>query len=309
MEYWQTFPTLLSGHSAKRLGAVAIALLTLVQLAQGQCVHDYRSDKMQGIIVDQIALSGTRTVSSTELARITSAISGSCFGENSEDIKSAIADEFRQHGYFEIKVTNLSIEPSDPLALPKPVNITADVTEGSVYRLSDLQFSGNRIFPAQRLQSRFPIKVGDVFSTEKIRSGLDALRHLYGSEGYVDFQSMPTTELHSNQTVTLKLAITEGKQYRMGRLEVFGKLEESEPLETRWSLRQGSVFDAGYVQRFLDQNPSLLPSNFNELDDVRAIRDCRDSTVNVAIVLNTNLAPRQFATEVGCDKGEKSRKQ
>lgn len=239
---------------------------------------------MKGIKIDHVMLSGTQTLSSAEMSVITSSITGSCFDESDEDIESLIRDQFQERGYFGAKVKHIQLEPVDPLAIPKPVDLTAEVTEGPIYHLSKLVFSGTHAFSSEQLVAQFPVKTGDVFNTQRIRGGLNALRRLYGSEGYLDFQSVPATQLQSDQTVDLTLAVSEGQQYRMGKLQVLAQPEQRDALELRWSLREGAVYDAGYVTKFVDENKNLLPPGFNEWNGAVVERDCRDATVTVSII-------------------------
>ncbi len=293
---------LTSPKAMSRVQLAVLLLLTTIPALYGQCVQDYRSSKRGGILVEHVSLSGTQSVSSDEMAAITSGVTGSCFDEGGGEVGGLIRDEFQQRGYFQVKVTSVRVEAVDPLAIPKPVDVKADVVEGQIFRLSDVVFSGNRAFPTQRLRAQFPVRVGDAFNTSRIRSGLDALRHLYSSEGYLDFETVPETELHSDQTVTLKLTVTEGKQYRMGKLKIAAQPEQAEALEARWSLREGVTYDAGYLQKFVEDSKDLLPSGFNEWNGTVVERDCRDATVSVSIILDKRLIPSQRLEHVGCDK-------
>ena len=59
----------------------------------------------------------------------------------------------------------------------KAVDITLPVEEGQRYRLKEITFSGNKaVTNTAGLRALFKIKDGDVFDTEAIRKGLEALR-------------------------------------------------------------------------------------------------------------------------------------
>lgn len=292
----------LSGNGWRHTPGLFLILLLCVPVLRAQCVssQDYRSKKEGGIVISRVVLSGTRALSSDELAQIRAGIAGSCLDERDEDLSSLIEDQFRQHGYFDVKVANLKVEAMDPLAIPKTVEVKADIAEGPAYRLAAIDFSGNRVFPAARLAAKFPVKA--VFDTSTIRSGMDAIRDLYATEGYLDALAVPSTELHPNQTASLSIALSEGKQYRMGKLEVVGQSDHADAVQARWSLPQGAPFDASYLDRFVKENKDLLPSGFNPMNCVEVRRNCREATVAVFILLGEDLNSFQPPAETGCEK-------
>lgn len=72
-------------------------------------------------------------------------------------------------------MTTLKVKPVDALARPKPVRIEADVAEGVRFKIGGIMFEGNRATPAEQLLKSFPMKIGEFFSTGKVRSGLENL--------------------------------------------------------------------------------------------------------------------------------------
>jgi outer membrane translocation and assembly module TamA len=273
-----------------------------------QCIskQDHRSNKQHGIVVDHIVLNGTRSVNSTDMADITSHFVGSCFDDSADEMSERIREYLQQFGYFKASVHNLSIKAIDPLARPKPVSVEAQVNEGPQYRLSQLQIAGNHASTAQQLAAQFPIKPGDVFDTRKVRSGFDALLHLYDSEGYLDFDVAPDTQLHSNATVTLRLTIQEGKQYRMGSFDVFGSQDTASLLKTRWDLGEGQPFDTSYIDKFVQQNKTLLPAGFQPFQSIVVTRNCRKSTVAVYLVLDPGKLLSDAPRDTDCNEETKS---
>lgn len=294
----------LSGDCWRHTLGLFLILLLCVPVLRAQCVssQDYRSKKEGGIVISRAVLSGTRALSSDELAQIRAGISGSCLDDDGEDLSSLLEDQFRQRGYFDVKVANLKVDAIDPLAIPRTVEVKADIAEGPAYRLAAIDFSGNRVFPAARLAAEFPVKPGAVFDTSKIRSGQNAIRELYATEGYLDALAVPATELHSNQTASLKIALTEGKQYRMGKLQVVGQPDQAGAVQARWSLPEGAPFDESYLDRFAKEHKDLLPSGFNPINSVQVRRNCREATVAVFIFLGENLNSFQPPAETGCQK-------
>ena len=281
--------------------AASIVLLTIAMYPQCGSKQDYRLEKKGGIVVEHVELRGTRAMDSTQLGEVSGYFVGSCFNENAGEIGERIRDQFQQRGYYKAKVENVSIKARDPLALPKPVTVEAEVTEGPLYRLSRLDFVGNRAFTSEQLAAQFTLKTGDPFRTNTVRSGLAALRKLYGSQGYLDFKAIPMPEPNSEAAVALKISVEEGKQYRMGKLEIAGEKEKSDLLATKWSLPEGAPFDASYVDKFVDENKSLLPEGFQQRNSIRVVRNCRERTVAVYVALDKK-GSSEAVNEIGCDE-------
>lgn len=231
------------------------------------------------IVVESFVISGTQAVDSAELAEITNSMANSTFNDDAEELQERIRAQFQDRGYFQVEVQKLDIKVLDPLASPKPVRLEAQVSEGSLLRLSSIEFAGNHAVSTPELRAEFPIKVGDVFARSKITGGLESIRRLYSSRGFMDFTCVPDTKLDSG--LRLNIEVQEGPQYRMDQLEISGPVEVAEKLQTRWELSPGAVFNAGYVETFLEKNSSLLPADFTQSSGVELFRDCRDMTVSV----------------------------
>ena len=121
------------------------------------------------------------------------------------------------------------------------------------------------------------------------------MRDLYSSRGFLESFSLPDAKLDSSSTVKLNVDVHEGPQYRMDKLEILGPPEVAEKLQTRWKLAPGAIFDAAYVETFLEKNRSLLPENFNQRNGVELFTDCRDGTVSVHIHLTQD--PKHVALD------------
>lgn len=95
---------------------------------------------------------------------------------------------------------------------------------------------------------------GDIFSAEKIRRALDAMKQLYGSNGYIDFVVTPITDIADDHPcISLTIEIGQQEQFRFGKIEVFSSNPAIEPL-LRSKLHAGDVFNSQLIQSFLTEN-------------------------------------------------------
>jgi outer membrane protein assembly factor BamA len=263
--------------------------------------QDHRSNKNSGVVVSEFLISGTQTLSSDQLNRFRAKLIGACFDDDEKEVQEQVRALFQNAGYFEASLKSLRVKPVDPLGVPKPVALEADVQEGRLFRLGEIRFSGNHAVSSAKLRGVFPLRKGDLFAREKIAGGLDALRILYGKFGFIDLMMVPDTQNLSNATVRFTITTQEGEQYRMGKLQVLAKKEIADKLRARWQLPEGAVFDRTYIERFVRENRSLLPPEFTA-DTVQLSGDCPAATVEVRLPVDANEAALHPAgKKVACE--------
>jgi outer membrane translocation and assembly module TamA len=263
--------------------------------------EDHRSNKNSGVLVTDFVISGTQSLNSDDLNRIRGQMIGGCYDEDSDELQQYIRALFQNRGYFAVEVKGLNIKPLDTLGVPKPVVLDADVQEGRLFRLGEIQFSGNHAFSAAKLRNVFPLKKGALFERDKIAGGLDSLSNLYGKDGFLDLMSVPDTENVSSGTIRLSIAVEEGPQYRMGKLDVLAKKEIADKLHSAWQLPEGAVFDPSYIDHYVRANRSLFPSEFTR-DSVQVIRDCPAALVEVRLPIDiSEVASHPLPNSVNCE--------
>ena len=283
------------------LWALSSAFFLSVAFLHAECVNDYRSNKKAGILITDFTITGTQTIGATELARITSDLIGSCFDENSEELEERIRASFQERGYFATKVNSLGFKPRDPLGVPKPVTLEANISDGPQYKLADIMFVENHAFSSEKLRQQFPLKMGDLFERNKVASGLVSLRKLYGTQGFLDFTAIPDTKFASNATVNLNISIQEGTQYHMGKLDIVADKQVAARLYAEWKLAEGNVYDQSYIDQYLEANRDLLPG-FSRAN-VHRIQNCPDAVVELRLIIDpAEETSHSVPKSVPCEK-------
>lgn len=284
------------------LTPLCVVFLPLGAAARCAAHRDYRTDKNSGVVVADATITGTISLNSDELASITRASIGTCLDENSDDLAYFVKSLFQDRGYYSAKVNHLELKSGDPLANPKPVVIEAEVLEGSRYKLTKIQFIGNHAFTDAQLRSAFPMKNGEFFRRGKIAEGLEKLRELYVSDGFLDFATIVDDQALSDSTVVLTLKTAEGPQYHLGKLEIFAPAELADKLRAQWHMPEGAVFNRNYLADYARGNHALLPANFVP-QDMQVVRDCPNATVELRMLVDPILAASHPASrDVECEK-------
>ena len=70
----------------------------------------------------------------------------------------------------------------------------------------------------------------------------------------------------NNQTVSLKIDVREGPQFKMGRLITKGFQDTvTKSIMEKWALKPGQIYDSGYIEQFSKKEMSdILRSMFME---------------------------------------------
>jgi outer membrane protein insertion porin family len=104
-------------------------------------------------------------------------------------------------------------------------DITLPVEEGRLYKLHAMNFQGVKLFrtPEVLMKPLFGMTTGDVFSTEKLRKGIENMRKFYGKFGYIDFVPEPNFDIvPDSDQIDLTLTADEGKQFFIRRIDFSG---------------------------------------------------------------------------------------
>jgi len=171
---------------------------------------------------------------------------------------SKIREAYNDKGYFRAQ----TLEPSIkivlrggegwrlPLIKPNNLGIFADVKvpieEGRLYHLHAVNFVGVKVFrDPQVLIGFLHMRVGDTFSTEKFRKGLEDMRKYYGLLGYWDFAPEPQEEvIPDTDQIDLTITADEGKQFFVRRIEFSGNTTTRDKVIRReFQLDEGDIFN------------------------------------------------------------------
>lgn len=211
-------------------------------------------------------------------------------GEWSPARISGLADEaaertraaYQNEGYFKVVVTAQAVRvASDPLGR---YNLSVRVAHpGRQYRLGEIHISNAAVFSEVTLRDLFPIQSGEIFSREKVAKGLEEIRRLYDSQGYINYTGMPGTNIDdASHIIDLELNVDEGKQYRVGVIDVLGVDPESRAhVLDALAVKSGDIYTAASWQRSaLKFHGAALDQSLTGID--RALNH-QDQTVDVML--------------------------
>lgn len=137
------------------------------------------------------------------------------------EIGERIRQAMRSAGYFKAVVDEPKF--SFPTQGTEIANVTVKVNPGAQYRLGEIHFLRTTVFSPDQLRNVFSQRKGDLFNATKFSVGLEHLRKLYGTRGYVDMVATPVVITdESRHTIDLNLQVDEGQAYDFGKLYLDG---------------------------------------------------------------------------------------
>jgi outer membrane protein insertion porin family len=223
----------------------------------------------------------------------------------SEDLEVGVRGLYRDNGYFKVSVGEPVLENIDTesarLGVPlitgrshgKAVNITIPIQEGERFRMGTLKIVSSDpdkalTLKVDALKSAFPLKQGDIFSTEKVRKALETYGKIYGEYGFIDFTPEPDTEVDDvNKIINLTLRFDEQKQYFIHRIDFSGNTTTRDKV-----IRRQLVLDEGQLFNKRLWELSILRLNqldyFDKIEADKAAeikRNTKEGTVDINLKL------------------------
>jgi len=203
-------------------------------------------------------------------------------GEIGERIRQALGNV----GYFKAVVDepkfSFLAQPASRIA-----SVTVTVQPGVQYRLGEIRFQKATVFPAAQLRELFALRSGDLFSATKISVGLEDLRKLYATRGYVNMVANPVVMSdESRRSIDLVLEVDEGQPYDFGKLYLEGV--EPHPgagkaLLDSWKPLEGRRYNPVELQHWLLANHFDWKVSALASDSIRTTEDPESRVVNVTL--------------------------
>ncbi|MFN2412656.1 MAG: outer membrane protein assembly factor, partial [Pyrinomonadaceae bacterium] len=194
------------------------------------------------------------------------------------DLQRNVRSYMFSKGYFQARigdpeVVGLGVKRTDfiPLiTLPLPLisskddtlRIVVPVTEGKIFRVGELKVEGNSIFSEQQILGAIGLKTGEIADGKRLQDAVyEDLKKVYGNQGFVNYNAEfePVFKDNPNNPnegiVDISIAIDEGKQFTLRRLEFTGNtFTRDRVLRREFLLNEGDI----YNQRFLDISVARL---------------------------------------------------
>ncbi len=137
-----------------------------------------------------------------------------------EDV-DRLRDFYYGQGFLDHKITAQTEFNEDK----SRVDVIFVIEEGPLYYISGIVFTGETKYTAEQLRAKIKVREGDVYKKPKAEKDAKEIAQLYREQGYVDadVRQAPTFPPEAQENVvTVTFTVHEGRQFRLGQVEVTG---------------------------------------------------------------------------------------
>ncbi len=152
----------------------------------------------------------------------------------------------------------------------KWVYITVKLTEGKQYRVGEVDFSGDLLFPEKEMSSMISMNAGTVFSIIKRNQDALAITEKYQDLGYANTNVIPRMEV-DDETLTINIIyeFQKGSLVYFGRISVKGNVKTwDEVIRRELRIKEGELYSGTKVR---ESKENIIRLGFFVPEKVRVV--------------------------------------
>ena len=201
-----------------------------------------------------------------------------------EEDKHLILAFYQKNGYRDAEIL------SDSISYDKNkqyMTIDISVREGSQYRIRNISWDGNTVYPAEVLTQRLGFAKGEIYDKEKFEKNLyrseeeTDVSSLYMDNGYLMFQAEPEEIPVAGDSLDIVIHLRERNQFRIGQVNITGNTKTYEKVIRRelftlpgdYFSRQGVIRSARQLSQLNYFNPEKIKPDTKNLDPEKGTVD------------------------------------
>ncbi|MCH7773482.1 MAG: outer membrane protein assembly factor BamA [Bacteroidetes bacterium] len=201
-----------------------------------------------------------------------------------------IVDYYRSQGYRDAEIAlDTLIYYNDN----KDLDIVMRVYEGPQYKIRNIIWEGNTVYPDQVLSQRLEFRKGDIYDYKKFQENLRGnekqsdVSALYLDNGYLTFNLIPEEIRVAEDSVDLLIRVEERKQFRISRVDITGNSKTKDKVIRRELYTiPGDYFNRGLLFRSVQQLANLQYFSVEKLYGPQGIGTQIESDSTVAVSFN-----------------------
>ncbi|MBI4824113.1 MAG: outer membrane protein assembly factor BamA [Nitrospirae bacterium] len=229
-------------------------------------VLTYQIEEGDKVRIKTITIKGNKAISTRKIKRVMKTSKKSLFSfitgsgkyerANIEVDTTTIKDLYFDNGFIQAEVFEPDIVLSED---KKSIFITIEVREGEPYKISSIEFSGNKVFSDGELKEKLKTSVGSTISKRTLNRDVALLTDMYTEKGYALAMVLPDMILDEpKKEARLILRINEDEIYSIGRIEVSGNIRTRDKVIRREILlNEGDTFNSKLIRRSYEKVNNL----------------------------------------------------
>lgn len=191
---------------------------------------------------------------------------------------------YLDRGYvdFSVDSTQVSISPDK-----RDMFLTAGITEGEIYKISDVTISGDTVLPRENIERMVFVKKGQIFSRRLLEATSDSITMTLSNIGYAfaKVNPLPTVD-RTGRTVAINLQVVPGPRVNVRQIVFKGNTRTSDEVMRR-EMRQfeGSWYSQAAIDRSrvrlqnlgyfetVDVETPAVPGTSDQVDVVYTVKE------------------------------------
>ena len=203
-----------------------------------------------------------------------------------ETDKELLKTFYQRNGYRDFEVLSDSINLSED---KKWMDIALKLYEGPQYKLRNIKWVGNTVYPDKALTERLSFAKGDIYNYELFTQNLYGnqaqtdVASLYLDNGYLTFRQEAKEEKVGEDSIDVIIKVSENNQFRIGKVDITGNDRTKDKVVRRELFTvPGDYFRRSNIFRSIQQLANLNYFNVEHLYQKGVdYRPANDSIVNL----------------------------
>lgn len=258
-------------------------------------------------IINMVTVEGNDEVSTEDLKKEIKTKERTSYNEATigSDVQRMLTIYQRQ-GFFGTKIEPQKIELPD-----NRVNVVYEITEGHPTWISDIDFSGNKVFSDKTLRGeilsrehawwRFMTQF-DTFDEDRIQYDGQMLRQFYLRNGYVDFvvKDINGTFTTDRQYYSVVFNVDEGAQYKFGKLTVDNPFDDvpTDVLDQELEIKAGDIYNIDKVEETMSALRSKVADYGYAFINIEPIPTKNDDEQTIDLVFKIQKTNRIYLNSI-----------
>lgn len=227
----------------------------------------------------------------------------------------SIKTEYYNRGLYSVVITPVVTQLER-----NRVDISINISEGSIAKIKGIDFVGNKIFSSNKLRSQIYLTTGNwmswwykdnQYSSDKLAGDLETIRSFYLNQGYIDFRfnSVQVQLTPDKQSIYITGNINEGDQYRYQSIKLAGDYKDipQGEIQKLVTVKPGKIIDQQELNKNIENIKNKMGNYGYAFANVNPIPEVDTKNHTVAYTLYIDPGKKIYIRNINISGNDKTR--